>query len=147
MSNINSVVIDGNLVADPRVVGEGDKSRTVFTIAHNERKLDGSDGNTVFVDVTAFRNLGKNAATTLKKGMSVVIGGRLNSYSTKAVIDGEEKNIGRLSVTASTLGPELTFASAQVTKNKKPSGNGGGGSAASSPASASASAPRADDDF
>lgn len=148
-NNINSVHISGNLVADPRVVGEGSKVRTLFTVAVNKFNWDGTpvlgeDGKQLanFVDVTAFGPLGRNAAKSFKKGMAVLVAGELNSYSTKATLEGESevKNIGRMGVTASIAGPDLTWAEAVVTRNEKGSnsGNAQGGSAASSAPSSGA---------
>ncbi len=147
--NTNSVQISGNLVADPRVTGEGSKVRTLFTVAVNRTNYDGTpvvgaDGKQQanFIDVTAFGPLGRNVAKTFKKGMPVIVSGELNTYSVKATLEGETeaKNIGRMSVTAASAGPDLTWAEATVTRNEQGSnqGNASGGSAASSAPSAGA---------
>lgn len=80
-SNINVVVLTGNLTRDPelRQTGAGTPVCSM-RIAVNTRRKD-STGNWVdkpnFFDVTAWGSLGENCAQYLVKGRPVAINGRL----------------------------------------------------------------------
>jgi single-strand DNA-binding protein len=76
------VTIDGNLVAEPelRFIPSGD-AVVKLRVASNERKKDANgewvNVDSVFLDVSAWRDLAEGAAETLKKGSRVVITGKL----------------------------------------------------------------------
>ena len=146
----NFVHIVGNLAADPTLRGTEDKPRATFTVMVNEKR--GDEEIAIPVNVTAFGTLASNVVKTFKKGTRVVVDGRLNGYKKAVVLDGENKELSMLSVTASEAAPDLRWAIAEVTKVK--SGGSGNGdskaeSAKSSAASAKASAAASDnaDDF
>jgi len=89
----NRVILVGNLTRDPeiRYVQSG-SAVTKFALAVNRRTKNGYD--TTFVDIVAWDNgnykLAETCNTFLKKGMSVLVEGRLSirSYETK---DGEKR--------------------------------------------------------
>ena len=93
-----------------------------FAIAHIPRLFkDGEwkDGETSWVNVTVWRGLAEHCAETLTKGMRVIALGRFAARTYEK--DGEKRTVWEL--TADAVGPELTFATAKVTK----AGKGGGG--------------------
>lgn len=143
----NFVHIVGNLTADAQLKGTEDKPRAIFTVMVNEKR--GDEEISFPVNVTAFGTLGTNAHKSLKKGVRVVVDGRLNGYKKAVVLDGENKELSMLSVTASEIGPEIRWATVEVTKVR--SGNSGNGnstaaaSASSSDAGAKAAAKPASD--
>jgi single-strand DNA-binding protein len=81
-TNINRVVITGNLTRDPelRSTGSG-MSVCSLRIASNSRRKDGS-GNWVekpnFFDITVWGAQGENCAQYLSKGRPVAVDGRLD---------------------------------------------------------------------
>lgn len=156
---MQSISLVGNLTADPvlREAASGNK-RATFSVAVNEGQ--GDDEKTHFVNVTAFGTLGENVAASLKRGQRVVLMGRLDTYKREVSVDGEQKNLTMVNFIASAVGPDLRWATAQVTKVvRDASSNGSGDSGASkgsdaAPAAAPAERPRAaaapaadDDDF
>lgn len=89
------ITISGRLTADPklRFIPAGDAVAS-FSVAVNERKLDKAtgqwvDGEVLFLDVEAWRQLGEGAAERLERGSFVTVVGTLRPNNwTK---DGVEK--------------------------------------------------------
>ncbi len=82
MNNLNSVLLEGNLVKDPElaVVGELKHELAKFTIAVNRYYKDSggtSKQEVMFIGVDAWGTLGKNCLTYLTKGRGVRVVGRL----------------------------------------------------------------------
>ena len=81
-SNINRVIITGNLTSDPelRSLPSG-TSVCKLRVACNTRKKDGASGEWVdkpnYFDVTVWGAQGENSARYLSKGRPVAIDGRL----------------------------------------------------------------------
>ena len=76
MANFNRIVLVGNVVRDPdiRYVQSGTPV-TKFTIAVNHR---GKQNEAVdYIDVVAWNKLAETSNTYLKKGMAVLVEGRL----------------------------------------------------------------------
>jgi len=81
-SNINTVVITGNLTRDPELRNTGGGTPVCgLRVAVNSRRKDQS-GNWVdkpnYFDVTVFGAQGENCATYLTKGRPVAVEGRLD---------------------------------------------------------------------
>jgi single-strand DNA-binding protein len=82
-SNVNVVVITGNLTRDPelRHIGGG-TAVCELRVAVNSRRKDGQTGEWVdkpnYFDVTVWGAQGENCATYLAKGRPVAIEGRLD---------------------------------------------------------------------
>ncbi len=81
-TNINRVVMTGNLTADPELRSTaGGTSVCSLRIACNTRRKDGTTGEWVdkpnYFNVTVWGNQGENAARYLSKGRPVAIDGRL----------------------------------------------------------------------
>lgn len=79
------------------------------------------DGDPFWINITCWRKLGENVAESIKPGMRIIAEGRLSqrSYDHK---DGYKVTV--VEFEADSLGAELTFATAEVTKAAK---SGGGG--------------------
>jgi single-strand DNA-binding protein len=81
-TNINRVILTGNLTRDPelRATGGG-LAICALRIATNTRRKDGQTGEWVdkpnYFDVTIFGRQGENAAQYLSKGRPVAVDGRL----------------------------------------------------------------------
>ena len=113
MSTKIPVSIAGNLVADPELsIGESGVAHAKLRVAVNQRiqGADGTwrDGEPVFHNISAFRALAENAATSLKKGDPVTVAGELEFRSYEK--DGERREARR--IVADTIGPDLRFGTA-----------------------------------
>jgi single-strand DNA-binding protein len=113
MSTKIPVSIAGNLVADPELsIGESGVAHAKLRVAVNQRiqGADGiwRDGEPVFHNVSAFRALAENAATSLMKGDAVTVAGELEFRSYEK--DGERREARR--IVADTIGPDLRFGTA-----------------------------------
>src|SRR5579863_8294089 len=94
--SFNRCIFVGNLVRDPeiRYVGSG-AAVTKFTLAVNRRSKQQEE--TDFIDMVAWDKLAETCNTYLKKGMSVLVEGRLSirSYETK---EGEKRKAAEVVV-------------------------------------------------
>jgi single-strand DNA-binding protein len=85
MGNYNRIILVGNLVRDPeiRYVQSGSPV-TNFTIAVNRRAKQ--DDAVDYIDIVAWDKLAETSNTYLKKGMPVLVEGRLSirSYESKS---------------------------------------------------------------
>lgn len=111
------VTIQGTLVEDPtlRYTHNG-VALLNMRLAANERKRqpDGSwqDGDATYITAVAWRSLAENASESLKKGMRVVVTGRLRQREYEK--DGAKKVV--YEIDADDLGPSLSFATATVAR-------------------------------
>jgi single-strand DNA-binding protein len=84
------------------------------------------DGDPTFLNLVAFRQVGENAAASLPKGTRVIVIGRLDVRQ----YDKDDGTKGTAAdVVVDAIGPDLTWATAEVTKNERKSTNGSGPSA------------------
>lgn len=132
----------GNLTKDPEIRFNEATGIAVakFRVActesvRNRQTNQWEDGNTTFLSVEAWRNGAENVVETLKKGMAVVVVGKLRAREYETA-NGEK----RLSVEVydANVGPDLSWASAEVTRNAR---NGGGSAPATSAAPPAAAPP------
>ncbi len=88
MTNMNVVVLQGNLVADPEIVGK-DSNVARFTLAVNNGFGENQEAS--FVDCVAFGKQVEAIGEFLKKGKQVVIKGSIhqNRWETK---EGEKRS-------------------------------------------------------
>lgn len=78
------MTISGRLTADPqlRFIPSGDAVAS-FTVAHSKRKFDkqtntwSDDGDPLFMNVSAWKQLGEGAADMLHKGDAVIVTGEV----------------------------------------------------------------------
>lgn len=130
-TNINRVVMTGNLTADPELrTTPGGTSVCSLRIACNTRRKDGASGEWVdkpnYFNVTVWGKQGENAAQYLAKGRPVAIDGRLEWREWEAQ-DGTKRQA-----------TDIIADSVQFLGSRDGGEGGGGGSAA--PASSSAAA-------
>jgi len=120
----NTITLVGNLTRDPELrFTTGGRGVASFGIAVGRRyQVNGEwQEQTSYFNITAWGQLGENAAATLAKGSRVIVTGRLEQreYTTR---DGDKRTA--IEVVADELGPSLRWATAQV---ERQSGGGGGG--------------------
>lgn len=101
---INTCTVSGNLCRDAelRVTGKGTQMVT-FTVACNDRRQNASgqwEDYPNYFDVTAFGKRAERQMAVLKKGVHVVVFGKL-SYTKKTDKDG--KNRVYIGITAHTI--------------------------------------------
>ncbi len=124
----NSITLVGNLTRDPeiRFTATG-RAVASFGIAVGRRyQVNGEwQEQTSYFNVTAWGQLGENAAATFTKGTRVVVTGRLEQreYTSR---EGEKRTA--IDVIADELGPSLRWATATVVRTPKQDGQGGGAS-------------------
>ncbi|WP_375000100.1 single-stranded DNA-binding protein [Aeromicrobium sp. CTD01-1L150] len=114
----NAVSISGNLTADPQLkFSQSGDPRAFFTVAVNTGSEEKGNKKAHFVPVTVFGTLAENVAESIEKGTRVVVTGRFDSYNKDVEMDGKEVDKNFLTVIGTTVSPDLTFASAEITKN------------------------------
>jgi single-strand DNA-binding protein len=133
MSGETTLTLVGNLTADPelRFTPNG-VAVAKFTVASTPRNFDKAtnswiDGETLFMSCTVWRQAAENAGESLSKGMRVFVTGKLKARSYEAK-EGGKRTVFELEVEA--FGPDLTRASAKVSKNPPVSGGQSGSSSA-----------------
>jgi|SRR5579875_450295 len=117
-----TLTITGNLTADPelRFTASG-VPVAAFTVAASRRVFDQeagrwTDGDTLFLRCSAWRDLADHAAESLSKGARVIVTGRLRQrqYETP---DGGKRTVYELD--ADDVGPSLRWATAKIAKTTR----------------------------
>ncbi len=133
-SNVNVVVITGNLTQDPelRHIGGGTAVCELRVAVHSRRK-DGTSGEWVdkpnYFNVTVWGAQGENCANYLSKGRPVAIEGRLDWREWEAKEGGGKRQA--VSIIANTV----QFLGSRDGSGGQGGGNGGGGGGGFSPSS------------
>ena len=129
----STVTLVGNLTREPelRFTQAGQAIATLGIAVSRRYQQNGEwQEKTSFFNVTAWGQLGENAAASLNKGSRAIVTGRLEqrSYETQ---DGEKRSV--VEVVADEIGPSLRWAQASVERNDRRSaepgaagGSGGG---------------------
>jgi len=118
----NTITLVGNLTRDPelRFTANG-RAVASFGIAVGRRyQVNGEwQEQTSYFNVTAWGDLGENAAASLSKGVRIVVTGRLEQreYTTR---EGDKRTA--IDVIADELGPSLRWATAQVERTPRKEG-------------------------
>ena len=129
MAGETVITIIGNLTADPELRWtQGGAAVADFTVASTPRTFDRNanewrDGETLFMRCSVWRDMAENVAESLRKGMRVIVQGRLTqrSYDTQ---QGEHRTVVEMQV--DEVGPSLRRARAQVTRVQGQGGGQGG---------------------
>jgi single-strand DNA-binding protein len=119
MAGETIVTVVGNLTADPELrYTQGGKAVANFTIASTPKVFDRqqnkfADGDALFLRASCWEEFAEHVAGSLTKGTRVIAQGVLKqkSYETK---EGEKRTSMELEVQA--IGPDLRFATAQVSR-------------------------------
>lgn len=136
MASDNSVTIVGNLVDDPELrFTRNGQAMARLRLAHSRRWQNRQSGQweeeSHFFTVTAWRDLAEHAASSLKKGMRIVVTGTLRQRSWETDT-GDKRSV--VEIQADELGPSLRWATAEVQKVRREGG----------PAAAAGAAPGGD---
>lgn len=122
-----TVTLVGNLTREPELrYTSGGKGVASFGIAVSRRYQQNGEWQekTSFFNVSAWDQLGENAAATLTKGMRVVVHGRLEIREYEAREGGKRTSVD---VIADEIGPSLRWARATVERTERTDGGGGFG--------------------
>ena len=119
MAGDTVITVIGNLTADPELRWTQSGAAVAdFTVASTPRTYDRNagewrDGDTLFMRCSVWRETAENVAESLRKGMRVIVQGRLTqrSYDTQ---QGERRTVVELQV--DEVGPSMRRARAQVTR-------------------------------
>jgi single-strand DNA-binding protein len=125
-SNVNVVVITGNLTRDPELRHTGGGTPVCeLRVAVNSRRKDGQSGEWVdkpnYFDVTVWGAQGENCANYLSKGRPVAVEGRLDWREWEAK-DGSGKRQA-----VSIIANSVQFLGSRDGGGSGGNGNGGGG--------------------
>ncbi len=123
----NTVTIVGNLTRDPELrFTTGGKGIASFGLAVNRRYQQNGEWQekVSFFNVSAWDQLGENAAASLTKGSRVIVTGRLEQreYETQ---QGEKRNV--VEIVADEIGPSLRWATATVERTQRTTSDGSQG--------------------
>lgn len=129
----STVTIVGNLTRDPelRFTSNGRGVASLGVAVGRRYQVNGEwQEQTSYFNVTAWGQLGENAAATLHKGTRVVVTGRLEQreYNTR---EGEKRTA--IEIVADDIGPSLRWATAQVERNPRSEGGQRAGSTGAAP--------------
>jgi single-strand DNA-binding protein len=128
-TNINRVVMTGNLTADPelRSLPSG-TSVCKLRIACNTRRKDGASGEWVdkpnYFDVTVWGAQGENAARYLSKGRPVAVDGRLEWREWEAQDGTKRQAIDIIADSVQFLGSRDDASGGGGPIENRPAGNG-----------------------
>ncbi len=133
-TNYNSISIVGNATRDPelRYTPSGISQVTLGVAVNRSWRNQQSnewEERTSFFNVVCWRELADNVGGSIKKGMRVIVSGRLEqrSWETEA---GEKRSV--VEIVADEVGPSLRFATADVHRTERrgpsdPAPSDGGG--------------------
>lgn len=135
-NNSNSITVVGNVTRDPemRYTPSGVSQLTLGVAVNRSwrnQQTNEWEERTSFFDVVCWRELADNVGGSIKKGMRVLVTGRLEQRSWETD-QGEKRS--KVEIVADEVGPSLRFATAEVhrTERRAP-GEGGGQGAGAAP--------------
>ena len=128
--NSTPITIVGNIVAEPELKRTPQGISVLnIRVASTPRKFNRQtnefeDQEPIFLTCNMWRTVAENAAQTFSKGMRAIVTGELRqrSYTTT---EGVERTV--LEIEVDNIGPDLTFATANVQRNPKGGQQGGFG--------------------
>lgn len=153
----------GNLVSDPKEALQTETKsgtpRLNFRLGINSGERGSDNEKKNFYNFTAFGSVAENMAASLHKGDRVIVLARIDTFQKEVQIKGEDVNLTIPSFKANNVAPDLTWATATVSKTPKKESNRDAGFAgdneetvakkapAKAPAPAKAAPADSDDDF
>lgn len=115
---MNTQTFVGNLTRDPELkVSTNGKTFAKLSLAVNEKQ--GEKDVAHYLDLTVWGAFAENVAESLHKGSRVIVQTRVNTYKQTVNVDGVDRERTMVGFTVSAIGPDLRFATAEVTKKAK----------------------------
>jgi single-strand DNA-binding protein len=137
VANETTLTIVGNTTAPAELRFTPSGAAVVsFTVASTPRTFDRNsnewkDGTTLFMRVSAWREMAENIAESLdQKGMRVIVTGRLTQREYEK--DGQKRVA--IELEADEVAPSLKYANAKVNRTQRSGGNSGGFNQGGNPA-------------
>lgn len=93
--------------------------RLNFRLAVNTGERGSDNERTDFYPFTAFGSTAENMAKSFKKGDRLIVLARTDTYQKDVVINDKDVKLTIPALKASNVGPDLTWATAEVTKNAR----------------------------
>lgn len=117
--NQSMITLQGYVGADPVLRQAGGHSVANFRVAVTPRRLNRStgawaDAPTQWYTVNAWRQLGENAARSLRKGDAVVVHGRLMARS---YLNKDQREVSTFEIEAAVVGHDLNRGVSTLAKN------------------------------
>lgn len=122
--------------------------RLNFRLAVNTKQAGSDEDRVDFYPFTAFGSTAENMVKSFKKGDRLIVLARTDTYQKEVQINDKDVKLTIPALKASNVGPDLTWATAEVTKNARKD-NGDAPAAKKAPAKAApakAAATTVDDD-
>jgi single-strand DNA-binding protein len=141
-----AITVVGNATGEPQLkftsTGTAVASFTVASTARLYDKQAGAwrDGDTLFIRVNAWRAMAENASDSLRKGVRVVVTGRLRQTSWTGD-DGAQRT--GLEIDADDIGVSLRWATAHITRSTRATTSQPGADATADPWAATPADPGA----
>lgn len=113
------ITLTGLVATSPRHITTSEGlAITSFRLASNQRRFDRGqnawvDGDTNWYTITAFRQLGVHAASSIEKGQRVIVTGRVRIRDWES----GEKSGTTVEVDAESIGHDLTWGRASFTRS------------------------------
>ncbi|UVK61377.1 DNA binding protein [Microbacterium phage Gingerbug] len=129
MAGETIITVVGNLTADPELrYTQNGRAVANLTIASTPRTFDKQanewkDGQALFMRASVWQDFAEHVAGSLHKGSRVIAQGRLVQRSYQ---DREGNNRTSIELEIDAIGPDLRYATAQVTRATQGQGRGGG---------------------
>lgn len=124
-----TITLTGRLGAEPEIryspQGTAIVKLSIVTSRRtkNEQTQEWSDTDVTWWDVTGFRQLAENCASSLAKGMAVIAVGRVVQENWEDKQTGAKRS--KLALKLDAIGPDLNRATARVEKTTNSQGQGG----------------------
>ncbi|MDZ7578772.1 MAG: single-stranded DNA-binding protein [Candidatus Nanopelagicales bacterium] len=122
--NETTLTVQGNVATDValRTTRSGHEVAS-FRVACTPRRYDKQveqwvDGQAAFYQVSCWRSLARNAAESLKKGLPVIVHGRLTQRMYERDVNGETVRSYASEIDALCLGPDLRYGVAEFRRAK-----------------------------
>ena len=126
MANGNTIDVVGNLTRDPELkFTPSGKAMARFSVADNHGYKSGDEWQkkTSFIDCVAWGDIAEHITNSLSKGDRVIVLGRLDQQTWENE-DGDKRS--KLEIVVDSIGPDLRFATAQVSKADSGGGSNSG---------------------
>lgn len=127
MAGETTITVIGNLTGDPELKFTPSGAAVAnFTVASTPRTFDKNtnewvDGDALFLNCAAWRELAENVSETLTKGMRVIVVGQLKVRNYERQDGSKGTSVDML---VEAIGPDLKWASAKVSRATRNGGTG-----------------------
>jgi len=120
---MNNITLVGNITRDPELrYTQSGKATCSFSIAVAQYKNKADEWVSDFFNCVVWGKLAENVAESLAKGDKVIVAGKIYVEKWTDKKTDTERQVTKLRV--ANMGPELSFATCEVSRNEKSNGKG-----------------------